>query len=131
MTATNAQVAALLAMLNADLASLSTPRSAYERDDAPTSGRDYVILDISRMAGGNLRGDVLSPSRWRLTVRPVGSVTNVRALLDRCTNALEHKRVTVAGQESTGISFETESAMSESSSQVGLWSAGRSFTYAY
>ena len=128
---TDAHVTAVLALLNAELSTMSTPRTAYEYDDAPKKGRDYVLVSLSRTFGGNRRGDRIGPSMWRLTVRAVGSVTNVRVLLDRCTVALEHQTFTVGDETSTGIQFETEVDVDEDDSQVGLWSGLRSFTYAF
>lgn len=128
---TSAHVAAILAALNAELATMATPRTAYEYDKAPKSGGDYVVISLHRVYGGNRRGDVLSPSMWRLTTRAVGSVTNVRVLLDRCTAALEHQRLDVLGEESTGIQFETQTDVEEDETQTGVWSALISWTYAF
>jgi hypothetical protein len=132
--ARNALATAVLALLNGPtgLGGMATPRRAYEWDDAPTAGGDYVLVTLSRTYGGNPRvGDYLSPSTWRMTTRAVGSVTNVGALLDRCTKALEHAPVTVGAESSTGIQFESETDVEQDEDDLSLWSGLRSWTFAF
>lgn len=130
----NALAVAVLALLNGStgLGGMATPRTAYEWDDAPETGGDYVLFSLSRMFGGNRRvGNQISPSMWRLTTRAVGTVTNVGAMLDRCTRALEHQTFTVVGIESTGIQFESEDEVGQDDDDTSLWSGLRSWTFAF
>lgn len=130
----NQLAAAVLALLNGPtgLGGMSKPRVAYEWDDAPKHGADYVLVTLSRRYGGNPRvGDHLSPSMWRMTTRAVGTVTNVGALLDRCTRALEHKSITVGAESSTGIQFESEDDVDQDEYDKNLWSGIRSWTFAF
>lgn len=130
----NALADAFLALLNGPtgLGGMTTPRTAYEWDDAPLAGTDYVLVTLTRMFGGNRRvGDHLSPSMWRASTRAVGSVTNVGALLDRCTQALEHQTITVGDETSTGIQFETEDDVDQVEYDKALYSGLRTWTFAF
>ena len=130
-TSRNAHAAAVLAVLNTRLGAMATPRAAYEYDDAPTTGGNYVLMSLSRMYGGSDRLGGLANTMWRVTVRAVGSVTNVGVLLDQCTQALEETTVTVAGVESTGFRFETETDVEQDDDDTALYSGLRAFTYAF
>lgn len=130
----NALADAFLTLLNGPtgLGGMATPRTAYEWDDAPTTGGDYVMVTLSRTYGGNRRvGNHLSPSMWRATTRAVGSVTNVGALLDRVTHALEHQTITVGDETSTGIQFESEDDVDQDEYDKALYSGLRSWTFAF
>jgi hypothetical protein len=130
-TSRNAHAAAILTVLNARLGAMATPRAAFEYDDAPTTGGDYVLVSLSRMFGGSDRLGGLANTMWRVTVRAVGSVTNVGVLLDVCTRALEESSITVGGVESTGFRFETETDVEQDDDDTALYSGLRSFTYAF
>ena len=130
----NQLATAVLALLNGPtgLGGMAKPRTAYEWDDAPKSGTDYVLVSLSRRFGGNPRvGDHLGPSMWRMTTRAVGTVTNVGALLYRCTIALEHHTITVGAETSTGIQFESEDDVDQDEYDKNLWSGLRSWTFAF
>lgn len=132
--ARNALAEAVLELLNGPtgLGGLGTPRRAFEWDDAPLHGDNYVLVSLSRMYGGNRRvGDHLSPSMWRMTTRAVGSVNNVGVMLDRCTAALEHQSVTVGAESSTGVQFETEDDVDQDDDEKSLWSGLKSWTFAF
>lgn len=130
----NALASAVLALLNGSsgLGGLATPRTAYEYDDAPKQGGNYVLVGVYRVAGGNARlGNWLTPSKWELSIRAVGSVTNVGVLLDRCTRALEHQSVTVGDETSTGIQFLSESTTRQDDGDLSLFFGDRDFSFAF
>lgn len=127
------QATALLTLVNTELAAMTTARTAYETDSAPTSGGDYVSMTLSRRYAGNRRVvGVLSPSGWRLALRAVGtSVANARILLVKCSDAVEGQRITVGDVTSTPIQFETEDAIRQDEEDLGLWSGMRTYTYSF
>lgn len=124
-------MAAWLALLNADLATMSPPRTAYEYDDAPLTGGDYLICFLTRTSGDNLYtagGDVTSS--WRLSIRSIGvGVTNTRVLMDRANAVVEHARITVTSIVSTPTHFQTEDPIRQDERYADLWSGLRSYTY--
>lgn len=125
---------ALLALVNARLAAMATPREAYEADDAPKTGGNFVSMSLTRRFGGNGRvaGVDLSPSAWRVSFRAVGvGVTNARVLLSIVSEGVEGKRITVGGVTSTPLRFETEDAIGEDEFDTNLWSGMRSYTYSF
>jgi hypothetical protein len=134
-TATRNELAkAVLELLNGPtgLGGMATPRTAYEYDDAPTTGGDYVLIGLYRVAGGNRRvGGELSPSLWELSVRAVGSVTNVGVLLHHCTRALEYQSITVGDETSTGMQFLSESATAQDEDDLRLYFGDRDFSFAF
>lgn len=127
------QATQLLSLVNTRLAALATPRTAYEADDAPTAGGDYVSMALHRRFGGNERvGGGLSPSAWRLVLRAVGTgVPNARVLLAICSEAVEQQRITVAGVTSTPIQFESEDPIGQDEYDLNLWSGMRTYTYSF
>jgi hypothetical protein len=130
---TNAQVAQWLAAVNADLATMVTPRQAYTADDAPTTGGNYVTLLLTRVYGGQTVLDGTRPSGlWRLIVRSVGvGESNANVLLDRASAVIENHKITVGGVTSTGAEFETQEPSGEDELDANLWSGFRSFTYGF
>jgi hypothetical protein len=125
--------AALLALLNARLSTMATPRTAYTADKAPTTGGNYVAVTLSRRFGGNGRlNGTVSPSSWRLLIRAVGvGEQNAGVLLDVCAQALEDKSITVTGVVSTPIAFETEDPIAEDEQNADLWSGMTQWIYAF
>lgn len=130
---TNAQVAQWLTLLNADLATMATPRQAYTTDDAPTTGGNFVTVLLTRQYGGQVLNDGSRPSGlWRLIVRAVGvGESNANTLLDRASGVVENTRITVAGAESSGAEFETQEPAGEDEIDANLWSGFRSYTYGF
>lgn len=128
---------ALLARLNSadGLAGMSTPLTAFSRDDVPQSGGDYVILDLTRTVGGNRRlGGGIAPSSWYATVTAVGGRTaTASAILRRATIALTGFQVTVDDVTSTGLDFDgaLESVIEQDEYDTSLWSGSRTFTFAF
>lgn len=124
---------ALLALLNARLSTMATPRQAYTSDKAPTTGGDYVAVTLSRRYGGNGRlNGTISPSGWRLTTRAVGvGEQNAGVLLDVCAQALEDKTITVTGVTSTPIAFEADDPIAEDERDADLWSGLTSWIYCF
>lgn len=108
MTA-QAQATAVLAALNA---ALPASVRAYDLDDVPSPRpANYVEVTISRRFGGERRlTQQTGVIGWRIAMRAVSqtSVGNARVALERCRKALEFKPLTVAGETSTGVQFETE-----------------------
>lgn len=106
------QVAQVLAVLNAPLNALDTPKTAYDVGKEPSPRpKEYVDVNVSRVFGGTPRTSSQKYlTGYRVTVRGVSelSATNARNSLEVCRAALEYKRLTVDGQESTPIQFETE-----------------------
>lgn len=101
-------MAAALAVLNAAL----TPKVAYDFDDIPaTRPADYVEVSLHRRFGGESRA---SGQKWvtgyRLAVRSVSqaSVSDARLMRLKAKTALESKFLTVSGETSTPIQFESE-----------------------
>lgn len=127
----NPQMQAWLALLNADLATMSPARVAYDYDHAPEHGGDYGIAFLVRTSGGNPRtawGDFTSS--WRLSIRSVGvGVNNARVLLDRMNAVVESHTITVAGVQSTPARFQTEDPIRQDEQYADLWSGLRSYTY--
>lgn len=119
--------AAVLAALNAALA----PKVAYELDEAPTSGADFVEITLSRRFGGNDRGGRLSPSSWRLTVRAVGSTVANARLLHEKAQAIEGATLSVGAETSTPVLFETEDPIGLDEAQRTYWTGLRSYTFAW
>lgn len=132
-TARTAVTASALAVLNARLGAMATPRQAYTADKAPTTGGDYVILIVSRRFGGNGRlNGTISPSGWRLMTRAVGvGENNAAVLLDVSSQAFEDQILTVAGVTSTPIAFETEDPIAEDERNSDLWSGLTSWTCSF
>lgn len=126
----NAVASAVLAALNARLAMMATPREAFEMDDAPKVGGDYVAVTVSRRFLGTPRANTtLGLGGWRITTRAVGNgVTNARVLLDICSQALEAAQVTANGVISTPIAFESEDPIRQDDADDNLWSGLRSWT---
>ena len=128
------QVAALLALVNANLGAMATPREAYTPDTAPTTGGNYVTVLLTRRFGGNgrLSAAKLTPSAWRVIVRAVGvGENNALVLLARASQALEDARVSAGGMTSTKVRFETEDPVGEDEYDQSLYSGARNFTYSF
>lgn len=125
MTA-NANAAAILTLLNAALSDVE----AYEADEVPkTRPSEYVDIAIGRRFGGERRSSSQAGlTGYRLTVRATSEMapSNVRDTLEDCRAALEYQRVTVGGEVSTPLQFETEDPAGE---DEGHFSGVMAFTY--
>lgn len=123
---------AWLALLNAELGTMTPPRVAYEYDEAPQAGGDYVIAFLTRTSGGATRtiGGLVT-STWRLQIRVVGvGVNNARVLLDRANGVVDGAHITVGGRISTPVEFQTDDPIRQDEQYADLWSGLRSYTYA-
>lgn len=125
MTA-NANIAAILTLLNAAL----TDVTAYEADEVPkTRPSEYVDVAIGRRFGGERRSSSQAGlTGYRLTVRATSETApmNVRDTLETCRSTLEYARLSVGGETSTPIQFETEDPAGE---DAGWFSGVQGFTY--
>lgn len=98
---------AVLAALNASL----TPKVAYDYDEVPAERPDnYVEISVSRRFGGEPRLTGRKGSTgWRVTTRAVSRyVSDARLMQEKCRTALEYVRLTVGGETTTPIDFESE-----------------------
>lgn len=127
MTA-NANAAAILTALNA---ALTGDMVAYEADEVPSPRPpEYVDVSIGRRFGGQRRSSShLWLTGYRVTVRAVSETapSNVRTTLETCRAALEYARLSVGGETSTPVQFETEDPAGE---DAGWFSGVQAFTYA-
>lgn len=91
------------------LKTLLTAARPYDLDDVPASALDYTEFGLTRRYGGNPRSTTESGVvGYRITTRAVGkTVSNAREMRKRQHAALEDQRVTVGGETSTPIKFET------------------------
>ncbi|HET8614288.1 MAG TPA: hypothetical protein VFL94_02100 [Actinomycetales bacterium] len=109
--ATESDVAvAVLAAVNASLATLATSRTAYSVDKLPSvRPSEYVEVGVTRRFGGQQRvgGAWIGTVAWRATFRYVSqsSMTNARLMRERVRAALEF--VELDGVDSTPWQFET------------------------
>jgi hypothetical protein len=126
-------VGAWLAKINAELATMDPPRAAYEYDDAPLHGGDYVIVFLTRTTSGEPRNAWGAfSSSWRLAIRAVGvGVTNARVLLDRVNKVVENGTITTADGTSTPARPQTEDPIRQDEQLADLWSGLRSYTYSF
>lgn len=122
-----ANATAILAAINAQF----TSTHAYELDKIPSPRpAEYVEVTLSRRFGGTLRlGGSMNVVGYRITVRAVSQATvaNVRNSLEKCRSALEFKCLTVGGEKTTSIQFETEDPVAYDD---GHFSGLLTFTYA-
>lgn len=132
MSTDEQHAAAILTAINATLAALPSAPStlrAYEYDDLPaTRPENYIEVGVSRRFGGESReSGHKTTTGWRVTTRGVGrSVKNARDLLQHGRTSLEFKSLTVNGEKTSLIQFETEDAVSP---DEGYYSGLSSYTY--
>lgn len=104
--------AAVIAAINA------LSGAAYDLDDIKalaTTPTSYNEVTVSRVFAGvpRLSADMGTTS-WRITSRAVAkTVTNAREMRGRATLALENARLTIAGETTTPIQFETDEGIGE------------------
>jgi hypothetical protein len=127
---------AILVLLNARLSMLAPgtynrPFAASEIDDAPTSGGDYVVVFVGREQGGQYRLGGVGSTMWRLTVRAVGSVTNVGRLLDICGDVLEDHSVTAGGIESGCFRFVSADDIRQDEDEQALYYGDADWSFAF
>lgn len=107
MTA-QANATAILALLNTAL----SPKVAYDLDDIPSPRpAEYVEIGLSRRFGALARSSGgKGRTGYRVTIRAVSqaSVVNARNSLEKSRAALEFARLSVGGETSTPVEFETE-----------------------
>lgn len=82
---------------------------AYDRQDVPTPLPDwYTAVSVTRRYGGEQRGSgERDGTLWRITLTQVGKRLQQAQHLRAKSVGLEGATVTVAGQVSTPIEFET------------------------
>lgn len=104
--------AAVKAVIQAVLnTGFSSPVKVLDLDDVgPLKPEDYVELTLTRRYGGVQRADgYVGTAGWRIGTRVVSrTVTNARKLRKHVTTALENVNITVSGQKTTPVLFETE-----------------------
>lgn len=97
----------------------SLPVTVYEYDNVPGSNgnggtvpQNFLILAVERRFGGNLRNSARSSvSGWRFSLRSVGAtVSNARKLLADSAALLNESRLTVGGESTTRIQYESGQA---------------------
>lgn len=99
------------AVLTALNAVLTTGMDAYDLDDIPSPLPDnYVEVTVSSRAGAPNRSTASTGrSGWRITTRTVGkTVSNAREMRRLVRTALLFVRLTVDGDQTTRIQFESE-----------------------
>lgn len=125
MTA-QANMTAILTALNAAL----SPRKAYELDQVSTTRpAQYVEVTLARRFGGERRASAgLGLTSYRITVAAVSqtTVSSVRSDLEKCRAALEFARLSVGGEVSTPIQFETND---DADYGAGWFAEYMAFTY--
>lgn len=128
MTATEEQhAAAIIAALTAKSA------APYDLDDAkalvPPLPKGYTEVMVSPRAGAPLRNPGSTGRRgWRIATRQVGTtVSNAREMRKRTHEALEFVRLTVGGDQTTPIQFDSAEEIGEDD---GYWSGLETWTYA-
>ena len=98
------------------LATALAPHSVYKFGEVPgfdgnpgTTPTMYALVDVQRRSYLPQKlGGRAGKSLWAVSVRGVGStVSEVAWLLDRATDALEEKRITLDGHGSTLLTFDT------------------------
>lgn len=98
---------AILTALNTAL----SPRKAFDLDKVPSPRPpQYVEITLARRFGGQQRVSAgIALTGYRLTIAAVSqsTVSAARADLEKCRVALEFKRLTVGGEKTTPIQFET------------------------
>lgn len=115
----------------------SSPATAhvYDYDDVPSTYGNagtlpniFVVLSVERRAGSPLRGTGRTgTSGWRIALRGVGrTVDESRFALLRAAEALDGARLTVSGEKSTPVLFETDQAPEYDD---GRWSGSSVWTY--
>lgn len=121
------QATAVLAAINAQF----TTTRAYDLADVPSPRpAEYIEVTVSRRFGGALKqGGSMDVVGYRVTVRAVSqtSITNVRNSLEKCRAALEFKRLSIGGGQTTPIQFETEDPAAP---DEGWFSGLEVYTYA-
>lgn len=103
-----AHASAVVAAINAEL---PATRRAYEVDDLPSPRpAEYVEVTVSRRAGADPRFvGRTGRTGWRVTTRPVSSTSakNVRLMQADCAAALDGANLSIGGEFSTPVQFET------------------------
>jgi hypothetical protein len=90
--------------------------------------RIYVLISLGRRFVPANKGDTTARSGWRVSLRYVGhTIDEVRWAGARIADALDQKRITVAGLDSTALLHESTTPAKPDS---GLFSALVSYTYA-
>lgn len=119
-----AQLAAVLAALNAPLSALTAPWTAYDLDKLPQTRPDtYVGVSVYRRYGEAARmPGKQSRIGWATTVQLVSkSGSNARLLHKIVTETLEDARLSVNGVLTSPICFETEDPIAE---EDDVWNVG-------
>jgi hypothetical protein len=126
VTATEEQhAAAIIAALTA------TSAAPYDLDDAKaltTIPNGYTEVMVSPRGGAPLRSPGSTGRRgWRIATRQVGTtVSNAREMRKRTHEALEFVRLTVGGDQTTPIQFDSAEQIGEDD---GYWSGLETWTY--
>lgn len=105
----NTNATAILTLLNG---ALPAEVRAYEIDQVPSPRpTEYVDISLARRFGGERRASSqLGITGYRVTIRATSETApaNVRQTIATCRAALEYARLSVGGEVSTPVQFETE-----------------------
>lgn len=126
---------AIKAAIRAKL-SPSNPSTAhvYDYDDVPSTYGNagtlpniFVVLSVERRFGGTGRNARAGEIGWRVALRGVGrTVDESRFALLRAAEALHQARLTIGGDKTTPIQFESDRAPEYDD---GRWSGSSNWTY--
>ena len=124
MSTEEEQATAIIAALNAAEAN-PFDYDDIDRDNPP---EQYTEVTVSRRYGGTDRNDSTTGRvGWRITTRAVATtVSNAREMRNRTVAALLYKRVTVGGELTTPIQFESEDPIAPDD---GMFSGLCTWTY--
>lgn len=119
------QAAAIIAALTAANANPYDLDDIKDADPAPVNYTEVTVTP--RYGAPNRNTASTGRAGWRITTRAVGkTVTNAREMRKRARTALLYQRVTVAGEESTPIQFESGEPIGEDD---GWFSGLTTWTY--
>lgn len=116
------------------IAALTTATAnPFDLDDAKRAtdadlGAAYTEVLVTRRYGGAERQDgSTTRSGWRISTRAIGrTVTNARTMRDRAQEALKYVRLSIDGDLTSPIAFESEDPIGEDD---GWYSGLTTWTY--
>ncbi|MCW2785245.1 MAG: hypothetical protein JWP74_1762 [Marmoricola sp.] len=112
------------------LNTLLSPKFAYDFDKVPSPRpTEYVDYAVTRRFGGEVREDGFTGTTgWRVTVRYVAkTIPNARLLQNKVTAGLEYASLSIAGDSTTPVLFETSEPIG--TDEDGYFTGLDAFTY--